>query len=251
METPGKQASTPHRSGGSVFATTRWAVVMAARDGDTTAAAEPFEELCRAYWAPIYAYIRRDGYGIEDAQDLTQEFFARWLEKRWLRHLEDQRGRFRSFLLTFLKHFLSDHRDRVSALKRGGGRQFIALDQFEAEERERIEPVDALTPDQVFDRRWLQRLNERAVERLRREYESAGKLDLFELFKEVRRGGSPDETQAEMGRRLGVSTSAVKSALHRFHRRQSELLLEEVAHTVGRADAVTDELRELLAALGA
>src|SRR5262249_28470204 len=138
------------------FTTTHWSVVLAARNNDSSRAAEALETLCRTYWPPLYAYIRRDGYGPDDAQRLTQQFFAHLLEKAHLRHLRDQRGKFRSFLLTFLKHFLADERDRARAQKRGGGRTFISLDETSVEEHRFLEAVHQLNPDQLFERRWAQ-----------------------------------------------------------------------------------------------
>jgi RNA polymerase sigma-70 factor (ECF subfamily) len=163
------------------FTTTHWSVVLAAKGNDDRQATVALEKLCRAYWPPLYAYIRRDGYGVEDAQDLTQEFFARLLEKDHLRHLRDQRGKFRSFLLTFLKRFLSDERDRARAKKRGGGKTFLSLDDTAAAETSyRIEAVAPGSPDQLFERRWAQTVLERALFRLREEYVAGGKADLFD-----------------------------------------------------------------------
>ena len=164
------------------FATTHWSVVLTARDGDTTQADAAIEKLCRAYWQPLYAYVRREGYGVEDAQDLTQEFFGRFLEKDWLGHLQHQQGKFRSFLLTFLKHFLSDQRDLARAQKRGGRYSFISLDQFAAEERDRVEPADRLTADQIYERRWAQALLARVAERLREEHRADGRLEVYETL---------------------------------------------------------------------
>src|SRR6185295_284064 len=141
---------------GGVFATTRWSVVLAARDGDSSAAFAALERLCRSYWRPVYAYLRREGCQPADAQDLTQEFFRRFIQKEWIDHLEHQRGKFRSFLLTFLKHFLSDERDRAGAQKRGGGQTFIPFEELQAEENRRFEPFDSMTADRVFERRWAQ-----------------------------------------------------------------------------------------------
>ena len=165
-------ATTTHddsNPSGGVFATTHWSVVFTARDGDTSEALAALERLCRSYWKPVYAYIRRDGCQPADAQDLTQEFFRRFIEKEWLDHLQHRRGKFRSFLLTFLKHFLSDERDRAGAQKRGGGQAILSLDELQAEESHGFEPSGSLTADQVFERRWAQTMMERAVTRLRQE----------------------------------------------------------------------------------
>ena len=163
------------------FATTQWSVVFTARDGDTSKALAAMGRLCHAYWRPVYAYIRRDGCQPADAQDLTQEFFRRFIEKEWIEHLQHQRGKFRSFLLTFLKHFLSDERDRAGAQKRGGGQTIISLEELQTGENHGFEPSETWTADQVFERRWAQTVMDRAVARLRQEYAEDGKAELFEI----------------------------------------------------------------------
>jgi RNA polymerase sigma-70 factor (ECF subfamily) len=168
-----------------VFATTHWSVVLAAKQREGPHAEAALERLCRIYWPPLYGYIRRQGYDAEAARDLTQGFLSRFIHKEWLNHLQDRRGRFRSFLLAFLKHFLSDQRDRERAQKRGGGRALISLDQMAEEERAWAEPVDHLTPEQVFERRWAQALMERAVQRLRDEYAERDKTALYEVLKDI------------------------------------------------------------------
>ena len=168
------------RTTGAWFTTTHWSIVWTAKESDSPKAAEALEKLCRAYWKPLYTYIRREGYRTEEAQDLTQEFFRKLLEKNQLSHLKHQDGRFRCFLLTLLKNFLSDERDKAGALKRGGGHTFISLDEFTAEDGHPSEPFDSLTPDQVFERRWAQTLMDRAAKRLRDEYAVAGKAELFD-----------------------------------------------------------------------
>jgi len=229
-----------------VFATTHWSVVFAARDGDSSVAFAALERLCRSYWRPVYAYIRREGCQPADAQDLTQEFFRRFIQKDWIDHLEHQRGKFRSFLLTFLKHFLSDERDRAGAQKRGGGHTFIPLDELHAEERRGFEPFDSLTADRVFERRWAQTLMERAVERLRQEYTEAGKAELFDHLKDLQPGERGALGYAEIGARFGLSEGAVKSAVHRLRLRHRDVLRNEVAATIGNREEVDDEIRHLI-----
>ena len=208
------------------------------------------EKLCRAYWRPLYAFIRREGHGVEDARDLTQAFFARLLEKEWLSHLQDQRGKFRSFLLTLLKNFLSDERDRENALKRGGGQTVIPLDELEALEREALEPANALTAEQEFERRWALALIERTNQRLHDEYTAGDKRTLFEALKDGQFGARGDLTYAELGERLGLSEAAIKSAALRLRRRHAEIVREEIAQTVTSKDELEDEIRHLMAVLG-
>ena len=241
----------PSATGSAVwFQTTHWSVVWRARHQNPAASVEAMEKLCRTYWRPLYSFIRREGHGVEEARDLTQAFFARLLEKEWLAHLQDQRGKFRSFLLTLLKNFLSDERDRANALKRGGGRTVIHLDELEAAEREALEPANALTAEQEFERRWALALIERTHQRLRDEYTAGDKLPLFEALKDAQFGGRGGLTYAELGSRLGLSESALKSAALRLRRRQAEIIREEIAQTVTSKDEMEEEIRHLMAVLG-
>jgi RNA polymerase sigma factor (sigma-70 family) len=234
---------------GGVFATTHWSVVLAARGGGSRQADDAMGKLCRAYWAPLYAYIRREGHGVPEAQDLTQEFFARLLAKDYLRHLRHQEGKFRSFLLTFLKHFLADERDKADAQKRGGGKTLVSLNDTLAEERYLDEPSSGLSPDQVFERRWAQTVMERALGRLREEYEAGGKAALFEQLKEIQPGEHGEASYAEIGARLGLAEGTIASAVHRLRRRHCDLLREEIAQTVAGPEEVEAEMRNLLAIL--
>jgi RNA polymerase sigma-70 factor (ECF subfamily) len=234
---------------GGAFATTHWSVVLAVRDGDSAAAFAALERLCRSYWRPVYAFIRREGRQPADAQDLTQEFFRRFIEKDWIDHLEHQRGKFRSFLLTFLKHFLSDERERAGAQKRGGGRTFIPLDELHAEESRCGEPVDSLTADRVFERRWAQTLMERAVGRLRQEYADDGKAELFDQLKDLEPGERGIRGYGEIGAQFGLSEGAVKSAVHRLRLRHRDLLRDEIAATLDNRNEVDDEIRYLIQTL--
>ena len=232
------------------FVTTHWSVVQAATAEDLAKAAAALETLCRTYWPPLYAYIRRDGHSAEDAQDLTQEFFARLLEKDYLRHLRHQHGKFRSFLLTFLKHFLADERDKAAAQKRGGGRTFVSLDETSAEERHLLDAVDQLNPDQLFERRWAETVLQQALQRLRGEYEAGGKAALFERLKDMQPGEHGALSYAAVGGQLGMTEAAIKSAVHRLRQRHRELLREEIARTVTRPEEIDEEIRYLLRVLG-
>jgi len=226
-----------------VFATTHWSVVLAAKGGAENA----MEKLCLDYWPPLYAYIRREGHNAIDAQDLTQEFFARLLAKDYLRHVRHQEGKFRSFLLTLLKHFLSDERDKAGAQKRGGGKTFVSLDETSTEERYLDGSVNGLSPDQIFDRRWAQTVMERALNRLHKEYEAGSKAALFEQLKDIQPGEHGAASYAEIGARLGLAEGTIASAVHRFRKRHREILREEIAQTVARPEEIDEEIRNLLA----
>ena len=234
---------------GRVFATTHWSVVLAAKRSDGLLADAALEELCRSYWPPLYAYIRREGYGVQDAQDLTQEFLSRFIQKEWLGHLQDQRGKFRSFLLTFLKHFLSDERDKARAQKRGGGKTWVSLDDTSAEERGLDARANGLSPDQIFERRWAETVMEWALRRLREEYEAGGKAGLFEQLKEIQPGEHGEASYAEIGARLGLAEGTIASAVHRLRQRHREILRDEIAQTVSRPEEIDEEIRNLLAIL--
>lgn len=224
---------------------------MAARNSDSPRTVEALEKLCRTYWPPLYAYIRREGHDAHAAQDLTQEFFARLIEKDYLGHLQHQRGKFRSFLLTFLKHFLSDERDKATAQKRGGGKTVVSLDDTSVEERCFIEPALAsgLSPDQVFERRWAETVLEKAAWRLREDYVARGQAALFDQMKDFQPGAHGPVSYKEFSAGLGMTESAIKSFMHRMRRYHREILREEIAHTVSRPEEVDEEIRYLLTLL--
>ena len=234
----------------AVFATTHWSVVLAARDGESAQVTEALEKLCRAYWYPLYAFVRRQGHSPEDAQELTQEFFARLIEKDFLRHLTHRDGRFRSFLLKFMQHFLSDERDKARAQKRGGGQTPVALDGLAPEERYALEPADTLTPELAYERCWAQTLFQRAQDCLREEYTASGKAALFDLLKDYEPNAPGALTCAQLGERLGMSESAIKVALHRLRQRHQALLQAEIAQTVSTPLEIEDEVRHLIDVLG-
>jgi len=234
---------------GGFFATTHWSVVLAAKAGNSLQANVAMENLCRAYWPPLYAYIRREGHGATEAQDLTQEFFARLLAKDYLQHLRHQEGKFRSFLLKLMKHFLSDERDKASAQKRGGGMTFVSLDETSAEERYLDASSNGLSPDQIYDRRWAQMVMERALKRLREEYIAGGKAALFEQLKDIQPGEHGITSYAEMGAQLGLAKGTIASAVHRLRKRHREILREAIAQTVARPEEIDEEIRNLLGVL--
>lgn len=241
------QATTPSRP--AAFVTTHWSVVLTAGGNDTTGAPEALESLCRTYWHPLYAYVRRLGYSPPDAQDLTQEFFTRLLERRAVSKADPERGRFRSFLLASLKHFLAHEWEKARAQKRGGHARFLSLD-LDTAERSYVQPVaSADTPDKAFDRQWALSLLELVLRRLRKEYADSGRDDLFLALKDTLSGGRSEIPYRELGARLRLSEGAVKVAAHRLRRRYRELLREEIARTVSRPEDTEEELRQLFAAL--
>lgn len=229
-----------------VFATTRWSLVLNAARRDTPEADRALAELCRLYWYPLYAHVRRFGHGPETAQDLTQEFFARLLEKNYLSTADRRRGKFRGFLLTAFKCFLANEWDRATAQKRGGGQEPVWLDALAAEDRYRFEPVDTLSADQLYDRRWALDLLARVRGRLEAEFASAEKAARFQALEQFLPGAQPAETQAVVGARLGLTENAVKQEVHRLKRRYVDLLREEVGQTVAHPDEVDEELRYLV-----
>jgi RNA polymerase sigma-70 factor (ECF subfamily) len=236
-------------AGSPVFATTHWSVVLAAGRERSVQAQAALETLCRSYWYPLYAYIRRRGYGPADAQDLTQDFFARLLEKNYPAQADRAKGKFRSFLLLTLNHFLADEHDRNTAQKRGGGQDLISLDEKTTEERYRLEPAGALRPEKVFERRWAQTILDQALARLRTEFAQQGKAEIYEVLKAFEPGEQRGLSYAEAAVRLGVTESAVKSMIHRLRQRHRELVREEIAHTVSTAAEVDEELRHLIAVI--
>jgi RNA polymerase sigma factor (sigma-70 family) len=237
--------STPDASKG-VFVTTRWSVVLTAGRNDTSRAQEALEQLCQIYWRPLYAYLRRRGYAHSDAEDLTQAFFARLLERKDVATVHPDRGKFRSYLLAALNHFLSDEWDKARAQKRGGG-QVITLDMatIEAEEQQ----ADTLSPEKVFDRRWALTVLEGVHRRLRQEHEQEGRGAQFEALRFCLMGERSSLPYAELAGTLGLSEGAVKVAVHRLRQRYRRLLRELIAETVAGPDEVEEELRYLLRAL--
>jgi RNA polymerase sigma-70 factor (ECF subfamily) len=240
----------PAVGGAQWFATTHWSVVLAAKQSDSAQAAAALEKLCRAYWRPLYAYIRRDGHDATEAQDLTQEFFARLLARDYLQHLRHQEGKFRSFLLAYLKNFLSEQRRKVGAQKRGGACVFVSLDEPASEDGYLLEPVDDLSPDQVFERRWAQAVMQRSLDRLRREYTARGQTALFETLQDYQPREPGGRSYAQLGEEFAMTEAAIKSSVQRMRQRHRELLREEIAQTVARPEEIEEELRHFRAVMG-
>jgi RNA polymerase sigma factor (sigma-70 family) len=242
-----KPTATP--SDGGDFAATRWTLVLqAARGSQTPRAAAAMAELCQIYWYPLYAFIRRRGHAAHDAEDLTQEFFARLLDKRFLARADREKGRFRTFLLTAVKRFLANEHEAAQAQKRGGGQRIIRLDGLEPEARYRLEPAVTLSPERLFERQWALTLLNRVLARLQADMGDEGKAALFDPLK-GHLTGSRTETYAATAARLGVSEGAVQVAAHRLRRRYRELIREEIEHTVASPQEVEDEIRCLFACL--
>ena len=233
---------------GEVFATTHWSVVLAAGRTDSTRAHEALARLCRTYWRPLYAYVRRRGYPAHDAEDLTQAFFARLLERNDVAAVSPDRGKFRSYLLAAMNHFLSDEWDKARAQKRGGGR-VIEMDSAVAEAIHAQQTEDTLTPEKLFDQRWAITVLEEVHRRLRQEHEREGRGAQFEALRFSLMGERSAVPYAELATRLKMPENTVKTAVHRLRQRYRELLRAEVAETVSCAEDVEVELHELFRAL--
>ena len=229
------------------FRTTHWSVVLAASDVHSPHSAAALERLCRTYWYPIYAYIRRQGHGPCEAQDLTQEFFCRLLGSESLRAVEPSKGQFRSFLLAAVRHFLANEWDRANRLKRGGAFKIFSWDGLEPEERYLLEPAEVTSLEQVYDRQWAQSLVAETLARLRTEYAHDGSEKRFDVLKAYLSGA--DLAYAAAAKELALSESAVRSAIHRLRQRYAELFRAEVANTVPRPEDVEPEIRHLFAVL--
>jgi len=228
------------------FTTTHWSLVLNARDPASPLATEALEKLCRTYWYPLYVYARRQGEDEEATKDLTQGFFARLLEKNYLAQAQRERGRFRSFLLASLKHFLADERDKIRAQKRGGGQPIISLDDTTCEDRYRLEPAEAMDAEKLFERRWALTLLEQARARVREEHIKAGKAELYDRLKPFESGDENASSYAQVAAELGLTESAVKSAVFRMRQHYRELVREEVAHTVESPAEIDEEIRHLI-----
>jgi DNA-directed RNA polymerase specialized sigma24 family protein len=231
------------------FHTTHWSAVLTACGDDSTAAQAALSELCQTYWYPLYAYIRCRGNPTEDAADLTQGFFAQLLAKKYLADLTPGLGRFRSFLLTSLKHFLANEWDKGQAQRRGGGRLVISLDDDRAEERFRLEPVDQITPEVLFERRWACTVLEQVLGRLRDEFVQSEQAELFDELKVFLSTDQTHSSYTLVALRTGLKEGTVKVAVHRLRRRYGELLRAQIAQTVEDPREVEDEVRHLIATL--
>src|SRR6266700_6812328 len=237
-------------NGAAVFATTHWSVVLEAQ-GESPAAHDALERLCRTYWRPVYAFLRRQGVGPEEAEDITQGFFAQLLERRSLDAVRKEKGRLRSYLLGALKYFVADEKRRAMAVKRGKGQRLIPLEEFRADERIEMEPSDPMTAEMIYERRWALTVLERVLSRLKDEYRAAGNAALFDALKELLPDEPGSPSQAEIAARLGMTENAVRQAFYRFRQRYQLLLRGEIAHTVATPGDIEDELRHLISALRA
>jgi RNA polymerase sigma factor (sigma-70 family) len=248
MQSP---SSEPNRQsdcfGAAQFGQTHWSVVLSAAGRQNPAqAVESLEKLCTLYWRPLYAYIRRQGESPHDAQDLTQEFFLRLLKKDYLNAVDQGKGRFRSFLLAALKHFLSNERDKARAQKRGSGQSPLPLDFTGEETHLTFQPADNITPEILFERRWATTLLEQALARLRQEYTGQGEESLFEKLKTTLTEGRGSLAYSGLAAGLNLSEAAVKMAVHRLRQRYRECLRPEIAQTVATTDEIEDELRYVM-----
>lgn len=232
------------------FLTTHWSLVASAGDSATPESRASLARLCEIYWFPVFAYIRRCGASPDESRDLTQGFFTVFLEKNYVKSADALRGRFRSFLLASVQHFVANERDRMRAQKRGGHLSFLPLEFETAEGVLRREPMTGLTPEHIFERRWALTILERVLERLGAEQEAAGRGAVFALLRPHLAGDEPDETYAMTAASLDVSTGAVRIAVHRLRRRFRALLLEQIGQTVTEPSEIERELRHLVSALG-
>jgi len=255
MSTPTPAASPPSAAtqggggGRARFATTRWTMVLAAGKRSSPLAVRALEELCRDYWYPLYVYVRRRGYAKEDAEDLTQAFFARLLEKDYLRTAAREKGRFRTFLLVAFQRFVANEWDRARAQKRGGGQRLVPLDADYAERRYHAEPADTMSADRIYERRWALTLIEQTVGNLRKEYVTAGKTRDFDQLKVFLTADRDTIPYVQLSETLGQTEGTLRVAVHRMRKRFRELFRQEIAETVSDPNEIEAELRHLMAAL--
>jgi RNA polymerase sigma-70 factor (ECF subfamily) len=241
------QTSAP----GDIFATTHWTVVLAAGQRHTPQSDAALEELCRTYWFPLYAYVRRRGHAKEDAEDLTQAFFARLLEKNFIANLSGEKGKFRAFLLATLKHFLANEWDKSQRKKRGCGEAHLSLDWQTADTKFQVADANEPSPDKVFDREWALALLAKVIERLQSECEADGKGKLFEQLKIFLTAGKGELSHAEAAQKLSIDEAAVRVAVHRLRKHYRQLLRAEIAQTLSDPTQVDEEMRALFGAFSA
>jgi RNA polymerase sigma-70 factor (ECF subfamily) len=245
-----KQPFTSGPSDAAGFAATRWTLVLAAARGNVTPrAAEAMAELCRVYWYPLYAYVRRRGHDTHEAEDLTQEFFLRLLAKNYLTGIDREKGKFRAFLLAAFKHFLANEWDRSQAKKRGGGKTPLPISAADAENRYRLEPWHDLTPEKLFERRWALTVLDNVLVRLQLALAFEGKQSVFDRLKPFLTGGREPGGYTSAAAELGMTEGAVKTAVHRLRRRYRQLLRDEIAQTVAGPEEIDDEIQHLLSCL--
>ena len=232
------------------FGSTHWSIVLEAAHESSPHSDEALATLCQTYWYPLYAYVRLRVSDVHEAQDMTQEFFTRLLEKNYLAQVTPDRGRFRSFLLTVFKHFLANEWKKARAQKRGGGQSDVSLDLASAETRFSLEPSDDLTPEKLYDKQWAETLVQHVLDVLRGEYVRGGREETFDRLKSFLGGHGRSDSYAAVAAQLGMSEGAVRVALHRMRQRYRELLRSEIAQTVSTQSEVDDEIRSLFAILG-
>jgi RNA polymerase sigma factor (sigma-70 family) len=240
---------SPVRSGASKFATTHWSVVLSAVDSSSPQYKQSLKILCQTYWFPLYAYLRRHGYNTHEAQDCTQDFFMNMIEKDSLRLVNPDRGKFRSYILSALKHFMADRSDRARARKRGGGKTLFSLDLENAEDQYELEPVDQLSPERLFERMWALTLLQKAMNRLETEFSSMEKQKVFEQIVIYLAPAQEALSYHETAAKVDMTEGAVKVAVHRLRKRYQELLREEIAQTVSTEGEIDEEIQELFTAL--
>jgi DNA-directed RNA polymerase specialized sigma24 family protein len=238
------------QQGGAAFTTTHWSVVLEAQ-GESPAAQEALEKLCRTYWRPIFAFLRRQGLPPAEAEDITQGFFAELLERRSLDAERKEKGRLRSFLLGGLKYFLANEERRAKAVKRGKGQRLIPMEEMRSDERIEMEPSDPVTAEMIYERRCALTVLERVLSRLKDEYSAAGNAALFDSLKQLLPDEPGSPSQAEIAARLGMTENALRQAFYRFRQRYQSLLREEIANTVATPGDIEDELRHLIVVLEA
>ena len=239
----------PEPRGARIFATTHWSVVLAAGEEDSPQAREALETLCGAYWYPIYVYVRRKGYGPEDAQDLTQEFFAQLIAKHHLRQADRGKGKFRTFLLAMLEHFMAREWNRSHRQKRGGQFKIVSLDQYTPEERYRLEPADNETPEKKFLHQWALTVLKHTMNALEQECEAQGKTALFREAKNLLSGERDTSPYTAISQELAMSEGAARVAVHRLRQRYGELMRDQIARTGGDPREVDEEVGCLMGAL--
>jgi RNA polymerase sigma factor (sigma-70 family) len=232
------------------FRTTSWTLVLAAGRYPTADSRQALTQLCEIYWQPIYAFIRRKGHDRNQAEDLTQEFFARLLEKEYLADADRERGKFRSFLLTAVKHFLANEWDRAHTQKRGGGQGYFSVDQIAAEGWYALTAVEEATPETLFENRWALSLLEHVMVKLRSEFTAIGKADQFDQLSSILNREPESARYDELAEQMGMSVGALRMAVHRMRRKYGRMLRAEIAETVSKPEQIDDEIRFLLAVLG-
>ena len=239
--------NVPH--GAADFATTQWSLVLRAGDRANAEANTALAWLCERYWFPLYAYVRRKGHSPHDAQDLTQEFFARLLARNYLETVGPEKGKFRSFLLAAMNHFLADQRDRANAAKRGGGKVPLSLDEADAEIRYLADGAFQGSPERLFEKRWATTVLEQALQKLQREFAATGKAERFERLKAFLEDRTEPGDYTTLGMELGMAANTVAAVVHRLRQRYRDLVRAEIAHTVASSEEVPEEMRHLLSVL--